>query len=350
MADAAALGQFADIHLCDPPVRWRDGLTLKLGSSLGSAAKDVKCSDEARRMAIGFTEVEFGGHKVEVPAGGYYDRFRSNPDLDEVARDPAAGNIDWFRRIAKQLVTSRVGPTWAPNFYYRSSSIQLLFLAPFNRLAPMLPLPLEPLRAFPGHGLVALTFFSYWACDNDPYKEVSVAVVIREPSARGPHSLELMRDLRRRTFFAHVLALPVDTEIARVRGLYGYQLPKWRTSIDLSLGETATARIDTTDGKPDLSLKAPVPKLRTVASQSHMATNILVNRIDGTWNQTLVQSNVLTFGERLFPRDVKLTRSGGPISQLLDGLGVSAILRMDVIKDGQIILNMSVPLKALALC
>jgi len=81
-----------------------------------------------------FTQVEFGTHKVEVPAGGYYDRYRMNPDLDEVARDPAAGNIDFFRRIPKRLVASTVGPTWAPNFYYRSSHVQLLFLAPADRL------------------------------------------------------------------------------------------------------------------------------------------------------------------------------------------------------------------------
>lgn len=97
-------------------------------------------------------DVEFGGQTVQVPAGGYYDRFRMNPDLDDVARDPAAGNIDFFRRIPKQIVPSRVGPVWAPNFYYRSSNVQLLFLAPLTRLRAMLPMPLEPLRAVPGYG------------------------------------------------------------------------------------------------------------------------------------------------------------------------------------------------------
>lgn len=48
-----------------------------------------------------FTEVEFGQQKVKVPKGGYYDRFRMNPDLDEVAQDPAVGNIDFFRHIPK---------------------------------------------------------------------------------------------------------------------------------------------------------------------------------------------------------------------------------------------------------
>ena len=61
-------------------------------------------------MATEFTEVEFAGQTIEVPKGGYYDRYRSNPNLDEVAQDPAAGNIDWFRRIPKVLVESRVGP------------------------------------------------------------------------------------------------------------------------------------------------------------------------------------------------------------------------------------------------
>ena len=114
-------------------------------------------------------EVEFAGHKVAVPKGGYYDRFRSNPDLDAVARDPAAGNIDFFRRIPKVQLQTRLGPTWSPNFYYRASTVQLLFLAPLTKLAALLPPPLEPLHALPRHGLVALTYFSYHVCDNDPY-------------------------------------------------------------------------------------------------------------------------------------------------------------------------------------
>jgi len=134
-------------------------------------------------------EVEFGPERVRVPEGGYYDRFRMNPDLDEVARDPATGNIDFFRRIPKQQVDSGVGRVWAPNFFYRMCSVQLLYLAPAARLRAMLPQPLEPLRALPGRGLVALTFFSYLVADNDPYNEVSIAVVVRRPAARSGRSL-----------------------------------------------------------------------------------------------------------------------------------------------------------------
>jgi hypothetical protein len=290
-------------------------------------------------------QVEFGPHQVEVPAGGYYDRFRMNPDLDEVARDPAAGNIDWFRRIPKQIMASRIGPTWAPNFYYRTSQIQLLFLAPLPRLRAMLPMPLEPLRAFPGFGLVALTFFSYAVCDNDPYDEVSVAVVIRRPGVNGSHALELRNAMRRRHFFAHVLALPVSTEIARVRGVYGYQLPKWRANIDINIGTDVRAQIGGPNGTPDLTLNAPLPTLQEAAPQSQMGTTTMINRIDGQWHQATVQTNTLSFAQRLFPRNVTLRRNDGPLSQLLDGLGAKKIVRLDVVKDAQIVLNLPTPLQ-----
>ncbi|CAB3797734.1 hypothetical protein LMG28688_04599 [Paraburkholderia caffeinitolerans] len=117
----------------------------------------------------------------------------------------------------------------------------------------MLPTPLELLRAFPGFRLVALTFFSYAVCDNDPYDGVSISVVIRRPGARGSHALELLDAMRRRNFHAHVLALPVTTEIARVRGVYGYQLPKWRTQIDVRIGADVRAHVAGPSGAPDLS-------------------------------------------------------------------------------------------------
>lgn len=293
-----------------------------------------------------FTQVVFGSHKVEVIEGGYYDRFRMNPNLDEVARDPAVGNIDFFRRIPKHQVESRVGPIWAPNFYYRTSSVQVLMLAPLERLRSALPTPLEPLHAFPGYGLVALTFFSYAVCDNDPYDEVSVAVVIRRPGARGSHLIELLGSMRRRSFFAHVLALPVTTEIARVRGVYGYQLPKWLAGINIDLGAGVEASISSLDGKPDLVLSAPRPAMHGVAPQSHMGTSTMVHVIDGEWHQTSVQTNTLSFAQRILPRNVKLVRSGGPLSQLLDGLGVSTIVRVDVVKDAQVVLNLPARLRA----
>lgn len=290
-----------------------------------------------------FTEVEFGQQKVKVPKGGYYDRFRMNPDLDEVAQDPAVGNIDFFRKIPKKLVESRVGPVWAPNFYYRSSNIQLLMLAPIKQIKAKLPAALTPLQPFPGYGLVAVTFFTYSVCDNDPYNEVSIAIVVRKPNARGTHIAELMKSMRQRHFYAHVLALPVDTEIARVRGVYGYQLPKWLTKIDVTINSKEVhANIFDLNGQLDLSLKNAVPTLKRVGSETHINKATMLHVVDGKWHQTDVQSNILSFAQKFFPKNIQLEKNEGPLTNLLNELGASTILRLDVVEDAQVVLNLPV--------
>ncbi|NNP75650.1 acetoacetate decarboxylase [Acinetobacter sp. Ac_3412] len=294
------------------------------------------------------TIVEFGPYKVAVPKGGYYDRFRMNPNLDDVAKDPAAGNIDYFRSIPKKLVDTRVGKVWSPNFYYRTSNVQVLMLAPIAKLKAKLPTPLQPLQPLPGYGLVSLTFFSYAVGDVDPYDEVSVAIVVRQPNVHRFNSTELLSSMRKHQYYGYVLALPVNTEIARVRGVYGYQLPKWLTPIDMKIGShDLQAHIFNTDGTSDLSLTAPLPKIKTVKPQSRIETKTMYQLVDGKWHSTSVESNTLAFGQKLFPKNVQLVRSDGPLSKLLDDLGANKILRLDVVKDAQLALNMPVPFPAL---
>ncbi len=290
-----------------------------------------------------FTPVPFGDVTVPVLKGGYYDRFHAAPNLEAVAEDPAAGNLDFFRRFPKQRLASRVGPVWAPNFYYRAKTAQLLFLAPMSQLRRALPDPLEPLHALPGYGLVALSLFRYDLCDNDPYNEVSVAVVIRVPGSRGSHLRELRASMQRDRFHAHVLALPVDTEIARVRGVEAYQLPKWRTEIALSFDETLELNLTNAAGGTDLSLSSPIPPQQDLAPQSRIGTSVMVNRIDGRWHRTTVHTNKLRLGQKLLPRDISLGFGTGAVSQLLKALGVGRLLRMDVMTDGQLVLNLPIP-------
>lgn len=66
-----------------------------------------------------------------------------------------------------------------------------------------------------------------------------------------------------------MLSLPADTEIARVRGVYGYQFPKWLADINLDMdNQGIKAGLTTTDGKSDLTLEAPLSFLKTIPSQS----------------------------------------------------------------------------------
>ncbi|KAL3465749.1 hypothetical protein BJX64DRAFT_275068 [Aspergillus heterothallicus] len=303
----------------------------------------------ASRPKCPTVQVEFGGQKVDVPKGGYYDRYQMNPNLDEVAQDPAVGpNIDFFRQVPKKLVDSRIGKVYAPNFYYRTKSVQLLFLAPLENLQLKLPEPLEPITALPGYGLVAMTFYSYLVCDNDPYNEVSIAVIVRQPGTRSFSTTQLFSSLWNRTFYGYVLALPVDTEIARVRGVYGYQLPKWLANINLEMDENnIKADITATDGKLDVALDVPLPALKSIPSRSSIVNNNAINKIDEKWYQVTVQTNPLLGAQRLFPRNINVYRGRGPLSELLNELGAWTVLRVDILKDAQMILNMPTPLKAI---
>ncbi|MDO5543523.1 MAG: acetoacetate decarboxylase [Acinetobacter sp.] len=291
-----------------------------------------------------FVEVEFGPHKALVPKGGFYDRFHMQPNLDEVAKDPLVGNVDFFKKIPKQLVETRVGKVWSPNYYYKTSNVQLLMLAPLDKLKAKLPAQVEPLSPIHGYGLVSLTFFAYDICDNDPYDEVSVAVVVRRPNAKGSNISELISSIRNRDYYGYVLALPVDTEIARIRGVHGYSLPKWLTAIDLKIDDNVQAHLYDTNGKIDISLTAPTPKLKTVKNESHLEKKTMLNQVEGTWYSSYVQANNQTFAQKTFPKNVELQRNGGPVSKLLDQLGAKKILRMDVIKDAQLALHMPTPI------
>ena len=236
-----------------------------------------------------------------------------NPNLDEVARDPAVGtDIDFFRKIPKKLVESRVGRIYAPNFYYRTRSIQLVFLAPLDRLKSKLPTPLKPITAFPGYGLVALTFYSYLVCDSDPYNEVSIAIIVRQPGQDRHSTTQLLSFMWNLTFYGYVLALPVDTEIVRVRGVYGYQFPKWLANINLEMDDhNIKADITSTDGLRDLTLDVPLPALKTIPSESSIANNNAINKIDAKWYQVSVLTNPLLAAQCLFPRNVKMSSSLG---------------------------------------
>ncbi len=46
---------------------------------------------------------------MRVPAGGHYDSYRMQADLEDVARDPAAPGVDVVRRLPKRVVGSPVG-------------------------------------------------------------------------------------------------------------------------------------------------------------------------------------------------------------------------------------------------
>ncbi|MEN0139829.1 MAG: acetoacetate decarboxylase family protein [Rhodococcus sp. (in: high G+C Gram-positive bacteria)] len=289
-------------------------------------------------------EVDLGGHTVTVPAGGLFERFRMDTDLDEVARDPRVRGVDFFRTLPKTRVESRIGPTLTPNFYYAMSSARLTMIAPSKAIRNRIPRELAPLEIAPGVGLVSMMFFRYDVCDIDFYTEAAVGVAVR-PARRGKLPVaDVASALANDHLHSYVLSLPVNTDIAQVRGRHGYGFPKWVTGLDVDIDDRRTvARVANADGGVDIALSAPTPAQKRTRSGEKVSTLTSYTKVDGAWYSTLNQTHVLASGTSKFPRGVDLTVGEGRMADDLRALRPIRTLALDVSTEAQAALHMPVP-------
>ncbi|UUW89917.1 acetoacetate decarboxylase family protein [Pimelobacter simplex] len=289
-------------------------------------------------------EVDLGGRTVAVPRGGLYDRYRMATDLDEVARDPRVSGVDFFRGVPKSRVDSPIGPTLTPNFYYRIATARVTMLAPTRALRTRLPAELAPLEVAPGVGLVSLMLFRYDVCDIDFYTEAGLGIAVR-PARHGRLGLvDLVAGLKNDHLHSYVLALPVSTEIAQVRGHDGYGFPKWVTGLDVDIdARRTTARVANDDGGTDVALSVATPRQRSRASGEHVATLTSYTTLAGAWHATQSQVNVLASGSRSLPRGLDLRLREGRVSDDLRSLAPTRAVRLDVMTEGQLALHLPVP-------
>lgn len=289
-------------------------------------------------------EVELGSRKVRVPKGGLYDRYRMDTDLDELATDPRVPGVDFFRTLPKTEVQGAIGPTRTPNFYYSMSKVQLTYVAPTSALRSRLPQGLHPLRVAPGIGLFSVVFFRYDVCDIDFYTEAAVAVAVRPARHGRLGAADLLSTLANDATHAYVLSLPVNTDIAQVRGHDGYGFPKWVTEIDVDIDERrSTARICNAEGGTDIALDVATPAQTRIPSGESVSTLISYTELNGGWNATLSQTNNLATGGRLLPRDVSLELGSGRLSDDVRSLRPIRLLRFDAVTECQNALHIPVP-------
>ena len=289
--------------------------------------------------------VTLGTHTIDVPKGGYYDRFRMNPDLDEVARDPRVGTVEFFRRLPKIKVDSPIGPTHTPNFYYRASTARLTFLAPSSAIRSRLPRELAPLEVAPGVGLAFAMFFRYDVCDIDFYTEAAVGAAVR-PARHGRLGVaDLAAGLSDNHLHAYVMGLPVNTEIAQIRGHDGYGFPKWVTGLDVDIDDQrVSARVANATGGTDMALTVATPPQRKYPSGERVSSLTSYTTMGGDWHSTLSQTNVLAAGGRVLPRGVDLELGAGRLSDDFRALRPGRAVQLEVATDSQIALHMPAPI------
>ncbi|MEU3610391.1 acetoacetate decarboxylase family protein [Streptomyces sp. NPDC035033] len=289
----------------------------------------------------GTVEVTLGERMVRVPAGGLFDRYRMQTDLDEVAKDPRVAGVEFFRNQPKVEVQSNIGPTFTPNFYYAMSNARLTMIAPTHAIRQRLPRELDPLQIAPGLGLVSLMLFRYDVADIDFYTEAAVGIAVK-PARHGRFgAVDLLASLKNDHLDGYVLSLPVNTEIAQVRGHDGYGFPKWVTDIDVDIDDRTTfGRVANDAGGTDLELKARTPRQTKHRSGTTVSSLNSYTRFGGGWHRTFSQTNVLSSGTQTLPRDLELTLGEGRLSDDIRSLKPVRHLRLDVMTSGQLALHM----------
>jgi len=295
--------------------------------------------------------IEIAGHPVPVVKGGLYDRYRSNPPLSVIAAELPGVDLSWFKGLQKHKVD--IGfESYSPNFYYQNSRVTAVYTADLDALRALMPPEVlataSPLQVWPGRGLVAFTAYTYEHCDNDAYNEVAVSIITNTPGKANLGPFTLIGQSMSGDFWGYVLKLPVNTELARVRGVVGYNLPKWLTGIDRK--EDAQSVVydinDSQTGKVDVSFKAK--KLDKLSREVDIVTSSFTN-LDhqGHLAYGYAVSRQLRHGSSRDADSATLTLGDGTLSNYLRTLKLGKMMKYEYVPEFQSALYAPKPLAGL---
>lgn len=285
--------------------------------------------------------IDLGGQQVPVLKGGLYDRFRSNPPLAVIAQERPDIDLSWFRTLEKQR--KDVGfETWSPNFYYSNSSITAVYTADMDRIKALIPEKVrdrvKPISFGRGKGLIAITSYAYHYCDNDTYNELSVSIVTTKPNAPNLGALSLLLQTRNDSMWGYVLKLPVDTELARVRGVVGYNLPKWLIPIDYDGGRDRTS-FTYYDENGDVDFSMMGRKLDIEEAKPAIArTNFTNLDSDGRLTHGYSDTRAIRSATSRDADDIQLALTDGPLSRFIKSLGLKKLVRYEYKPEFQLAL------------
>ncbi len=295
--------------------------------------------------------IDIAGHTVPVVKGGLYDRYRSNPPLSVIAAELPGVDLSWFKGLEKHKVD--IGfESYSPNFYYQNSRVTAVYTADLDALRALMPpevlATVHPLQIWPGRGLIAFTAYTYEHCDNDAYNEVAVSIITNKPGKANLGPFTLIGQSMSGDFWGYVLKLPVNTELARVRGVVGYNLPKWLTGIDRK-EDAQSVVYDITDsqtGKVDVSFKAK--KLDNLSRDVDIVTSSFTN-LDhhGQLAYGYAVSRQLSHGSSRDADSATLTLGDGSLSNYLRALKLGKMMKYEYVPEFQSALYAPKPLASL---
>lgn len=278
------------------------------------------------------TIIELAGLQMPVLKGGLFDRYHSNSPMDVIAKERPDIDLNWFKTIQKEK--KEVGfTTYSPNFYYSNSSITAIYTADMGKIKELIPNEVKdlvkPISYTPGRGLIAITSYAYHYCDNDLYNELSISIVTTKPGSNNWGLISLMGELNDKNLWGYVLKLPVNTELARVRGFVGYNLPKWLIPIDYTTdGDNLTFNYYDEKGNFDFSMAGK--KLDVSASKPEITRSNFINlNKQGQLTHGYTDVRSIKKASSKSADDIQLNLSNGPLSTFIKSLGLKKLVKYD---------------------
>nr|WP_194790513.1 acetoacetate decarboxylase (ADC) [Pseudomonas sp. UFMG81] len=297
------------------------------------------------------TQIDIAGHPVPVLKGGLYDRYRSNPPLSVIQAEAPELDLTWFKGLDKTKVDMGF-ESYSPNFYYRNSRITAVYTADLERLRALMPAEVlaqvQPLQVWPGRGLVAFTAYTYDYCDNDSYNEVALSIITSKPGNTSLGPFTLVGQALSKDFWGYVLKLPVNTELARVRGVVGYNLPKWLTGIDRreEAGAVSYTLTDSQTGKVDVTFSGK--KLDDLSHTIGLVENSFTNLDhNGQLAYGHATSRQMAHASSMSADSASLTLGDGSLSRYIRSLGLGRMVKYEYVPEFQSALYAPKPLAAL---
>ncbi|MDH0301720.1 MULTISPECIES: acetoacetate decarboxylase (ADC) [unclassified Pseudomonas] len=297
------------------------------------------------------TVIDIAGHPVPVLKGGLYDRYRSNPPLAVIQAQAPDLDLSWFKGLEKTKVDMGF-ESYSPNFYYRNSRVTAVYTADIDRLRALMPAQVleqvQPLQIWPGRGLVAFTAYTYDYCDNDSYNEIALSIITNKPGSSNLGPVTLIGQSMSKDFWGYVLKLPVNTELARVRGVVGYNLPKWLTPIERREDASAVTYdiADAQSGQVDVSFRSK--KLAQLSHEAGLVTNSFTN-LDhqGHLAYGYAVSRQTSHASSMNGDSVQLVLGNGSLSSYIRSLQLGRLVKYEYVPQFQSALYAPKPLAAL---
>ncbi|QJP08865.1 acetoacetate decarboxylase (ADC) [Pseudomonas multiresinivorans] len=327
-------------------------VSLALACGLLSAAIAVPSwASQPTDPAAAQAATTIAGQVIPVVKGGLYDRYHSNPPLSVIAQEAPDIDLSWFKTLTKTKVDMGF-ESYSPNFYYNNSRVTVVFTADLDRLRGLMPAKVleqvQPLQIWPGRGLVALTAYAYHYCDNDSYNEIALSIVTNKPGRSNLGPISLISQSMSRDLWGYVLKLPVNTELARVRGVVGYNLPKWLTPIDYrETDKSVVVSIsDSQTGKVDVTLETA--KLADLSQDVELVTNSFTNldhKAELSYGYAV--SRQLRHASTTSSDAVKLSLSDGSLSTYIKSLKLGSMLKYEYVPQFQSALYAPEPLQTM---